>query len=82
MCQGQGVECHSQGNPGGGLGQQEKQGAIVGEGKRRKGRPPQEFLSLHMCGLLEGKAMDREAPLGPMKSPLTPATGGHNSCSS
>ena len=37
---GWGVECHSQGNPGGGLGPQEKQGTIVGKGKRRRVGPP------------------------------------------
>ena len=34
------VECHSQGNLGGGLGLQEQQGTIVGAGKRRSDRPP------------------------------------------
>ena len=37
---GLGAEHHSQGNLEGGLGPQEKQGAIVGEGKRRRGGPP------------------------------------------
>ena len=32
---GWGAEHHSQGNPGGGLGLQKKQGAIVGEGERQ-----------------------------------------------
>ena len=33
---GWGVECHSRGNPGEGLDPQERQGAIVGEGKRSR----------------------------------------------
>ena len=33
---GWGVEYHSRGNPGGGLGPQDKQGAIVGEGESRR----------------------------------------------
>ena len=37
---GWGVECHSRGNPGESLGPQEKQGAIVGEGERRRDRQP------------------------------------------
>ena len=37
---GWGVRGHSQGNLGGGLGLQEKQGTIVGEGERRRGGPP------------------------------------------
>ena len=44
---GWGVKCHrlgsgppSRGNPGGGLGPQKKQGAIVGGGERRRGRWP------------------------------------------
>ena len=52
---GSGAEHHSQGNPGGGLDPQDKQGAIVGEGERRKGGPPQEYLSLHMLGLSGSK---------------------------
>ena len=40
----------SQGNPGGGLGLQ-KQGAVVEEGKKRKGPSPWEYLSLRMRGL-------------------------------
>ena len=35
-------ECHSRGNRGGGLGWREKQGAVAGEGWRRRGAPPQE----------------------------------------
>lgn len=34
------AECHSQGNLGGGLGSQGKQGAIVVKGERRWGEPP------------------------------------------
>lgn len=37
-----GVERCSRRYPGVGLGVQEKQGAIVGQGKRRRGRPPLE----------------------------------------
>ena len=37
---GWGVEWHSRGNPGEGLGPQEKQGTIVGEDERRRGGPP------------------------------------------
>ena len=37
---GWGAEHHSQGNLGGVLGMQEKQGATTGEGKRSRGRPP------------------------------------------
>ena len=36
---GWGVELHSSRNLGGGLGLQEKQGTIVGEGERRRGEP-------------------------------------------
>ena len=34
------VEYHSLGNLDGGLGLQEKQGTIVGEGEKMRGRPP------------------------------------------
>ena len=37
---GLGVECHGRGNTGEGPGLQEKQGAIVGEGERRRGGLP------------------------------------------
>ena len=37
---GWGLEHHSQGNWWGRLGLQEKQGSIVGEGERKRGRPP------------------------------------------
>ena len=37
---GWGGEFHSRGKPGKGLDPQEGQGAIVGEGERRRGRPP------------------------------------------
>ena len=37
---GWGVECRSQGNPGGGLDPPQKQVATAGEPKRRRGRPP------------------------------------------
>ena len=37
---GQRGECHGKGNPGEGLDPQERQGAIAGEGKRKRGRPP------------------------------------------
>ena len=37
---GWGAEYNSQGNPGGGLCPYEKQGAIVEESKRRRGRQP------------------------------------------
>ena len=57
------VECHSQGNPGGGLGPQEKQGTIVGEGKWSRDRLPQKYLSLHMCVLSEGRAVGSKACL-------------------
>ena len=35
-----GAECHSQGNLGGGQGLQKQQDAIVGEGEKRRIRPP------------------------------------------
>ena len=37
---GWGVESHDRGNLGEGLGPQEKQGTIAGEGESRRGRPP------------------------------------------
>lgn len=40
LCHGLGSGCHSRGNPGGDLDLQEKQGAIAGEGERRRGGPP------------------------------------------
>ena len=70
-----GVEHHSQGNLGGGLGLQEKQATIVGEDKRRRGRLPQEYLSLHTHGLSEGRVTCR-------KTPIVKATGNHPSCNS
>ena len=48
------VEYHSRGNLGGGLIPKEKQGTIVGEGKRRRGGTT-IGISLHKCGLLGGK---------------------------
>ena len=44
---GRGMERHRQGNREGGLGLQEKQGAIVGEGEKRRGRLPHNSFSLH-----------------------------------
>ena len=52
-----------------GLGPQEKQGALVAEVKRRRGRQPQEYLSLCRGVLSEGG-----------KVPLVWATGGGTSC--
>ena len=48
MCYWLGAECQSQGNLGGVLGLQEKQGATVGEAERRRGGQPQESHSLCM----------------------------------
>lgn len=50
---GWGVECHIWGNLGGGLGQQKKQGTIVGEDERRRDGLPQKYLSMHASGLSE-----------------------------
>ena len=48
MCDmGSGAKHHSQENPGEGLDPKEKQGTIVGEGKRRDG-PPQEAPFTHV----------------------------------
>ena len=44
---GWGVKHHGRQNPGGGLDPQEKQGTIVGEGERRRGRQPQKSPCLH-----------------------------------
>lgn len=52
----------------------EGQGTTAGDSKRRRGRRPQEYLSLHTHGLLEGRAIGGEAP-------LVPTTGGGASCS-
>ena len=65
---GWGAKCHSRGNLGEGMGLQEKQSAIVGEGKRRQDGEPWEYLSLHMLRLSEveaplTQATDGEAPL-------------------
>ena len=60
---GWGVEFHSQENPGGGLGLQEKQGVIVGKGKRRRGGLLYEYLSLCTHRLSEDGATGGEAPL-------------------
>ena len=57
------MEHHSQGSPGGGLGPQERQGAIVREHKRSRGGPPQKYLSLHMHGHSEGRARGGKVPL-------------------
>ena len=67
------MECHGRGNLGRGLGRQEKRGAIVGEGERRRGRPPQESLCTCMRGLSEGGAPLVQATRG--KKPLAQATG-------
>ena len=67
------TKCCSQGNLGGGLGPQEKQGSIVGEGERRRDRLPQEYLSLHTSRLSEGGAPLVLATHG--KVPLVGATG-------
>lgn len=53
---GWGVGHHSRGNPGGGLGLQVKQGAIVGEGKKRRRGLPQETPCACACRLSEGRA--------------------------
>lgn len=43
----------------------EGQGTTAGDSKRQRGRRPQEYLSLHTHGLLEGRAIGGEAPLVP-----------------
>ena len=52
---GWGEEHHNLGKLGGGLGPQEKQGTIVGEDKRKRGRPPWKSLSLFTCRVSEGE---------------------------
>ena len=49
--------------PGRRSGPQEKQDAIVGEGKKRRGGLPQEYLSLNMGRLSESGATGSKAPL-------------------
>ena len=49
---GWGAEHHSEGSVGGGLGPKEKQGAIVGEGERRRGGTCVEIsFSMHVWAL-------------------------------
>ena len=49
---GWGAEHHSRGNPGGSLGLQEKQGTIVGQGRRRRGGTTIGIsFSVHMWSL-------------------------------
>ena len=67
------MERHSQGSPGGGLGPQEKQVAIFGAGKRRRGGLPQESPSLNRHGLSEGRVPLAQAAGG--KRPLAWAMG-------
>ena len=66
-----GGEYHSQGNLGGGLGPGEARHHW--EGKRRRGGPPYESLSLHMQGLSEDRVSLAQATGG--KKPLARATG-------
>ena len=71
------MECHSRGNSGEGLGLQERQGAIVGEGERRRGGrhrklPALEHEHAHAHGASEGRAalvqaMSGEKHLAPLK---------------
>ena len=68
-----GAECHSRGKPGGGLGPQNKQGTIFGEGKRRKGRPSIGIYFPHMYGISEGGGSLVQATDG--KVPLAQAMG-------
>ena len=63
---GWGAECHSQGNLGGGLGLQEKQGAILGEGKRRR---EDHHRNLFPCALAGSQGV----------APLAQVTGGKRS---
>ena len=56
------VERHSRGNPGEGLGPQEKQGATVGRGERRRGRPPWESPRARALRLSEGGRLPRRLP--------------------
>ena len=68
---GWGVECHGRGNPGEGLDLQERQGAIVGEGERRRGgchKKLPELECAHACGLSEGRGALVQAKGG--KKPL------------
>ena len=48
---------HSQGDSGGGLAPQEKQGDIAEEGKRRRGRTTIGVSFSSMCGLSGGGAL-------------------------
>ena len=64
---GWGAESHSRGNPGGSLGPQEYQGAIVGKGNSRRGGLTQNIF-LCVCTLSEGGTRG--------DGPLVLATGG------
>ena len=71
---GWGVECQGRGNPGEGLGLQEKQGAIVGEGKRRRADCHRNLPAQACTGRLsDGRAPPVQATGG--KKPLAQATG-------
>ena len=72
---GWGVERHSREILGEGLGWQEKQGAIVGEGKRRRGGLPQQFPCTRKSSLRlsEGGAPLVQAMGG--EKPFAQATG-------
>ena len=84
MCHGQGEqyptgcggEHHGRRNVGEGSNPQERQGAIAGEGEKRRGRPPQETPYTRACacacGLSEGEAAlaqatSSEKPLATLK---------------
>ena len=56
---GWGVECHGRGNPGEGLGLQEKQGTTVGEGERRRSGLPQKSPHAHVWALRGQSSSDK-----------------------
>ena len=68
-----GVEHHGRRNLGEGLGLQEKQGTVFGEGEKNRGGPPQESPYTCVHGLSEGRAALEQAVDG--KKPLGCATG-------
>ena len=74
---GWGAEHYSPGSMGGGLGPQEKQGAVLGEGKRKRGGTT-IGISLHLQGLSGGKTPLAQATSGwgkPPQASQTPEVG-------